>query len=451
MRVTCPKCQFENQADSSRVVCARCATIIEVRPEAGVGGYDYSTKFDDAGFGDSGYESGRRSTANYSSPYQSGNYGGAGGNYPGSDFNTGSGYGNANYPTAPVSRPGESDAYATRIDDFDDVLDIPRSTPPQNYPMNETAPVFEDVFSTPDYGMPREQRGGGEQYQGGLNDPYQGGLNEQYQGGMSDPYRSGHDPYRAGNELGAANFDNPSFGVAAEPEYMGWPVLPEDSTDPGAATGSGFDKKSSLLRWAVIVVLVVGGGFIAYSLWSSGSSGTRSKKSTVGESANTESGASEKSAADDLAALNGEKAKGGDAVRSENQPPVGPSGASTKPETEAPKTEKSPVTIPVNPGNKVLTPEKTTVAKPETPPTPNRGNITIQVGSFNDRAQAEDRVNRLSAAGVTARIVAANLPGRGTWHRVQIGRFPSRDQAAGYASQLRGRGLVQDFIVTPVN
>jgi len=35
MKVTCPKCQFENQADSSRVVCARCATIIEVRMDQG--------------------------------------------------------------------------------------------------------------------------------------------------------------------------------------------------------------------------------------------------------------------------------------------------------------------------------------------------------------------------------------------------------------------------------
>jgi DedD protein len=82
--------------------------------------------------------------------------------------------------------------------------------------------------------------------------------------------------------------------------------------------------------------------------------------------------------------------------------------------------------------------------------TPNRGNITIQVGSFSDQAQANDRVNRLQAANVTARMVTANIPGKGTWYRVQVGKFVSREQATAYASQLRGRGLVQDFMVTPI-
>jgi cell division septation protein DedD len=444
MRVTCPKCQFENQADSSRVVCARCATIIEVRPEAGTGGYDYSTNFDDAGFGDSGFENnGLRSTANYSSPYAGGNYGGTGGgNYPPNDF-SGGGYGNQNYPTAPVARPSDQDVYATRIDDdFDDVLDIPRSTPPQGYQMNETAPVFEDVFSTPDYGMPRDS--------GRAADPYQGGMNEQYQGGMSDPYRGGEqDPYR-GSNAAEPNFDNPSFGVPSEPEFMGWPVLPEDSTDPGISTSSGFDKKSSLLRLAIIVALAVGGIFILYSLFFSGNS-NRAKKAEPVRTA--ESAGTEKTAADDIAALPNDKTP---ATEAGAQAPVGPSGASTKPEPDGALTEKSPVTIPP----KVLTPEKTTVTKPaetdkteraEVPSTPNRGNITIQIGSFNDRAQAEDRVSRLTAAGVSARIVSVNIPGRGTWHRVQVGKFVSREQAAGFASQLRGRGLVQDFMVTPVN
>ena len=31
MKVDCPVCQFENQADSSQIICARCAVIIEVR------------------------------------------------------------------------------------------------------------------------------------------------------------------------------------------------------------------------------------------------------------------------------------------------------------------------------------------------------------------------------------------------------------------------------------
>jgi cell division protein FtsN len=82
-------------------------------------------------------------------------------------------------------------------------------------------------------------------------------------------------------------------------------------------------------------------------------------------------------------------------------------------------------------------------------PTPNRGNITIQVGSFPEQAQATERVSRLQAAGVTARTVAASVQGK-TWYRVQVGKFASREQATSYGSQMRVKGFAQDFIVTPI-
>ena len=91
---------------------------------------------------------------------------------------------------------------------------------------------------------------------------------------------------------------------------------------------------------------------------------------------------------------------------------------------------------------------KPVAAPPST--TPNKGNITIQAGSYNDQGQANARVSALKAANVDARVVSANIPGKGTWYRVQIGRFPSREQAASYANGLRGKG-VTEFLVTPIN
>ncbi len=471
MRVTCPKCQFENQADSSRVVCARCATIIEVRPEAGVGGYDtYSTNFDDGSFGggagtSGSYDNGGRRTASYPAPGYGGGAADAGGypsgNYAGSNYPT-QNYSGANYPTAPVAQQpdradrADQDVYATRIDDdFDDVLDIPRTTvqQPQSYQPNEAAPAFEDVFATPDYGMPGNQRNAPEQYQMGMGG--MPGAHEQYQ--PNDPYAGGGQQYRGGN-VAEPGFDSPSYGVPPEPEFMGWPVLPEDSTDPGIPTTSGFAKKNSLFRTVIIVAAALGLLFIAYSLFSPVGTRKPPVKPADAETASEQTKADE-SAKGDIAAVTNPNKPDGD------KPPAGPSGTETKPVTTQPKSEKvvPPVTV-ITPAPKVLQPETTTVKKPEAakpdaakpentgvPPTPNRGGITLQVGSFNDRAQADDRVSRLKTAGVDARIVSANIPGRGTWHRVQVGRFVSREQAAGYASQLRGRGLVQDFLVTPVN
>lgn len=76
------------------------------------------------------------------------------------------------------------------------------------------------------------------------------------------------------------------------------------------------------------------------------------------------------------------------------------------------------------------------------------GKFTVQVGSYNERAQADERVAGLQSSGFEARVVAAELPNRGTWYRVQIGRFASRDEATRYGAQLRARGVADNMIVT---
>jgi cell division protein FtsN len=76
------------------------------------------------------------------------------------------------------------------------------------------------------------------------------------------------------------------------------------------------------------------------------------------------------------------------------------------------------------------------------------GNFTVQVGSYNNSAQADERAGRLRSSGVEARVVRAEIPRRGTWYRVQTGRFASREEAARFASELKGRGAADSFLVT---
>jgi DedD protein len=78
------------------------------------------------------------------------------------------------------------------------------------------------------------------------------------------------------------------------------------------------------------------------------------------------------------------------------------------------------------------------------------GKVTIQIGSYNEAAQAEERVANLKSAGYEARSVAVEIPKRGTWYRVQSGRFVNRDEAEQYGRQLRERGVVSSFITTDV-
>lgn len=74
------------------------------------------------------------------------------------------------------------------------------------------------------------------------------------------------------------------------------------------------------------------------------------------------------------------------------------------------------------------------------------GNITIQVGSHPNPESANQQVARLQSQGIAARMVRAEIPGRGTYYRVQVGRFASPDEANRYAAQLRSKGVNQIYI-----
>lgn len=78
------------------------------------------------------------------------------------------------------------------------------------------------------------------------------------------------------------------------------------------------------------------------------------------------------------------------------------------------------------------------------------GKVTIQIGSYNEAGQAEERVANLKSAGYEARSVAVEIPKRGTWYRVQSGRFIDRDEAERYGKQLREKGIVSSYITTDV-
>ncbi|HEY6186950.1 MAG TPA: SPOR domain-containing protein [Pyrinomonadaceae bacterium] len=115
-----------------------------------------------------------------------------------------------------------------------------------------------------------------------------------------------------------------------------------------------------------------------------------------------------------------------------------------EPKVETAKTEsKPPATQPAPAVNTPTAPAATTPVADQ-----GTGNFTVQVGSYNNAAQADERVSRLRSGGVEARVVRAEIPHRGTWYRVQAGRFTSQMEAARYATELKGKGATDDFVVT---
>src|SRR5262249_41787717 len=92
-------------------------------------------------------------------------------------------------------------------------------------------------------------------------------------------------------------------------------------------------------------------------------------------------------------------------------------GAS-KPKGDQKLVSISPITKSEPPaGRSGRTDPPTKSAAPPTqnvPSAPNKGNFTIQVGSFKDQGEADTRASRLkSAVGGEVRVVKANLPGNG--------------------------------------
>jgi cell division protein FtsN len=367
MKVICPKCQYENEVDTRRVVCSRCATIIEVRIDQAMG-QDSNGKRQTAGlpFASQGADGQASNSQSLDQPH---------------------------------------DLYATRIgDDLDDVLDIPPRSSQQSFQSSyEPSQVYDDVFATPGYDQ---------------SPSYDYSMSERRSSAPLNSYQTST-PSRAGQDYADQN----------EMEYMGWPMLPENAIEDEeeANDGSGgSDPKivSSLAITLVFIMLVVG----SYYYFNDFINKRKDQFPAVAAESTDPNKPADQALAQD---------SGGTAKAADDNTAAGQKEAPVQP-------------VPDSGGAAPPAPAEQTRGLANALAIPNSGNFTIQVGSYRDQGEANDRVNRLKASGIEARVVRAEIPGRGTWNRVQIGRVASREEGESFGDQLRARG-VETFIVTPIN
>ena len=67
--------------------------------------------------------------------------------------------------------------------------------------------------------------------------------------------------------------------------------------------------------------------------------------------------------------------------------------------------------------------------------------FTVQVASSRDAGFADSLVARLKTENYPAYRVTVRIPGKGTWHRVRIGRFQNRAEAARLLERLKKNRL----------
>lgn len=78
------------------------------------------------------------------------------------------------------------------------------------------------------------------------------------------------------------------------------------------------------------------------------------------------------------------------------------------------------------------------------------GSWTVQLSAYQDRGEADRFAAGLRDKGYAPYIVEANIPGKGTWFRVRMGRFGSKDAASRYMDDFR-RETAMNAIVTTAN
>jgi DedD protein len=74
------------------------------------------------------------------------------------------------------------------------------------------------------------------------------------------------------------------------------------------------------------------------------------------------------------------------------------------------------------------------------------GAFTLQLSAFQTREEADRFAGRLRDRGYAPYIVAAEVANKGTWYRVRMGSFPSRDAATRYLSDFKRETQLDAFV-----
>ncbi|WP_223632844.1 SPOR domain-containing protein [Corallococcus sp. EGB] len=89
-------------------------------------------------------------------------------------------------------------------------------------------------------------------------------------------------------------------------------------------------------------------------------------------------------------------------------------------------------------------------ALPPEPPRPSEavkgGAFTLQLSAFQSRQDADRFAARLRDRGYAPYILAAEVPGKGTWYRVRMGSFPSKEAAGRYLTDFKRETQLDAYV-----
>ncbi|MCP3141955.1 SPOR domain-containing protein [Pyxidicoccus xibeiensis] len=126
--------------------------------------------------------------------------------------------------------------------------------------------------------------------------------------------------------------------------------------------------------------------------------------------------------------------------------PAAPVAVAAKAVPVSGKVEVAPV--PTRTTNKEGGGLKEAIARAAQPPAQavKGGAFTLQLSAFQDRQEADRFAARLRDRGYAPYILTAEVPGKGTWYRVRMGSFASKDAASRYLSDFKRETQLDAFV-----
>ena len=128
-------------------------------------------------------------------------------------------------------------------------------------------------------------------------------------------------------------------------------------------------------------------------------------------------------------------------------PPPPPSRTPARPHKDKPKAEAPAAEMPRRADANAGTSPSASPGVPDGAPRAESGRYTVQVGSYNSRAQADALRVRLGAAGHPAYVAEGDAGGT-TRYRVRVGSFATMEEARQAAVRLGSEARVATYVTT---
>ncbi len=453
MIVRCPQCQYANQVEADatkpRIVCARCATVISIEfltspnvpPVSDMARYDLPVS-DSFAEGRPLPEPSFMKTPEspldldslLESPVEAA---------PVQPLA-------APPPIAPPVMPATLQPMESRWD-ADEILDIPRTSAaePHHDPL-----AVEDLLAT----TPVESDAPDGLAESVFADSAPLAAEGLWGNSMDDSREIVMDQTSAFDENQRAQFANEDYTEATsdlEPEARPSVFAQDSYTRSSASTfvmatpdSSNKGRLAKIFLAAALAFALLGIGYFALSGLIKDWLGARKSQQASVTSGSAETNANKPGATPSVAPSLGTKA-GTEA----NSKSAGPSPSASASVTASAKPSTSATATPTPTNQNASSKPAATPIPPQTGTSGHAvgssdGSLTLQLGAYKSSGEAQQRVTKLKAAGIEGRVVKAEVPGKGTWYRVQSGRFTNEAEASKHAGELRAKGVAQDFIVT---